>query len=42
MKKEGNILKKKYKEILTVEENGYRIQIRKNASHFVVKIGKVK
>ena len=42
MKKEGNILKKKYKEILTVEENGYKIQIRKNARYFVVKIGKVK
>ena len=41
-KKKGNILKKKYEEIFTVEENGYRIQIRKNARYFVVKIGKVK
>ena len=41
-KKKGNILKKKYEEILTAEENGYKIQIRKNASYFVVKIGKVK
>ena len=35
-------MKKKYEEIFTVEENGYRIQIRKNARYFVVKIGKVK
>ena len=42
MEKKGNILKKKYEEIFTVEENGYRIQIRKNARYFVVKIGKVK
>ena len=40
MEKKGNILKSKYKKVLTVEENGYRIQIRKNASYFVVKIGK--
>ena len=35
-------MKKKYEEILTAEENGYKIQIRKNARYFVVKIGKVK
>ena len=42
MKIKGKILKKRYKNILNVKENGYRIQIRKNASYFVVKIGKVK
>ena len=35
-------MKKRYKNILNVKENGYRIQIRKNARYFVVKIGKVK
>ena len=40
MKIKGKILKKRYKDILNVKENGYRIQIRKNASYFVVKIGK--
>ena len=40
MKIKGKILKKRYKNILNVKENGYRIQIRKNASYFVVKIGK--
>ena len=42
MKIKGKILKKRYKNILNVKENGYRIQIRKNARYFVVKIGKVK
>ena len=33
-------MKKRYKNILNVKENGYRIQIRKNLSYFIVKVGK--
>ena len=33
-------MKKRYKNILNVKENGYRIQIRKNSSYFIVKVGK--
>ena len=33
-------MKKKYSDILTIIENKQKIQIRKNSSYFVVKIGK--
>ena len=33
-------MKPKYEEILTIQENGRKIQIRRSSSYFVIKIGR--
>ena len=33
-------MKNKYEEILTTQENGRKIQIRRSSSYFIVKIGR--
>ena len=33
-------MKNKYEEILTIQENGRKIQIRRSSSYFVIKIGR--